>query len=519
MTAPGRHREPETKEFEPLLLRIPRSVQAARQDWGPLLIRGGMITTLGLLLIFLALQFLIPARLVIGGMGAAGRPPVAIGILLAFLWGVSAIRARHLPMGRQPVRWAVGLFVVVQLVGNVVGFDRFPSFAQASSADRWLIVTIGFAGVCLAVADGMRTRDELDRLLRMLVFFACLMSLAGVAQFFGAVDLTDYIQIPGLQANRDLIGVSARGDGDFARVMGTANHYIEFGVVLALVLPVALHYALFTEPGRARWPRWVAVAIVAVGIPLSISRSAIVTVFVSMSMLAIVWPWRQRYNAAVIAVLATAVFHFLNRGVLGTIKALFTNVDNDPSVQDRIERTATVLELWDQRPVLGWGAGMVTPEEFLLLDNQWYMFLLSGGVVAVAAFLALFVIPYALGRSVRLRGRDQETRHLGQALAVTMPATVVASGTFDSFSFATFVGVVALLIGASGALWRLDGTSVTRPLQLAAPGDKFVTSPMTADLRSRLRVAWSTPGDRLGEATRATDEPPRRRSTSSRWRA
>lgn len=487
----GKHTELGSEEWQPVLLRSPARLQTARANATPALLRGGMITTLGLLMVFLALQFLIPARLVIGGMGAAGRPSVAIGILLVFLWIVSAFRHRHLPRGRQPIRWAVGIFVAVQLIGNVVGFDRLPTSGQASSADRWLIVTAATAGVCLAVADGIRTRDELDRLLRILVLLACAMSMVGALQFFGIVDLTRYVRLPGLQFNSELIGVSSRGDAGIPRVAGTANHYIEFGVALALVLPVALHYALFSLPGRVRWWRWTAVGIIAMGIPLSISRSAILTTFVTLALMAVIWPWRQRYNALVIGVLSIAVFHVLNRGVLGTIKALFTNLENDPSVTARIERTATVMDLWHHRPMLGWGAGMVTPEEFLLLDNQFYVFLLAGGVVGVAAFLMLFVIPYVVGRSIRLRGSDQETRHLGHTLAVTMPAAVTASATFDSFSFATFVGVMAILIGATGALWRLDGTTVSLPLQVAQPGDKFVTSPLMADLRGRLRRAWS----------------------------
>src|SRR5699024_1367308 len=166
------------------------------------------------------------------------------------------------------------------------------------------------------------------------------------------------------------------------------------------------------------------------------------------------------------------------------------HADDDPSVLDRIARTATVIDLWQQRPILGWGAGMVTPEEFLLLDNQIYGFLLASGIVGVVAFLVFFFVPYLVGRSVRLRGRDQETRHLGHTLAVTMPAAVVASGTFDSFSFATFVGTMCVLVGATGALWRIDGVSMTRQLQVASREDKFVGTPLMAHVRARIREAW-----------------------------
>lgn len=455
----------------------------------PVLFRSGAITIVGLLVIFLALQFLLPARLVIGGMGAVGRPSVAIGILLAFLWAVSAVRPHHLPGGRQPIRWVVGIFLGIQLIGYAVGFDRLPPIGQASAADRWIILVISFAGVILAVADGIVTRSDLDRLLQAVLMFAGAMSVVGILQFFGIVDLTRYIRLPGLRLNADLIAISSRGDADFPRVAGTANHYIEFGVVLALVLPIAIHYVLFAPPGRRRSRRWVTVALIATGIPLSISRSAVITVLVGIALLSTIWTWRQRFNALVITVIGTAAFHTVNRGVLGTIRALFTNASNDPSVTARLERTDRVMELWHRRPLLGWGAGMVTPEEFLLLDNQFYMFLLAGGLVGVAAFLLLFTIPYLLGRSVRLRGRDEETRHLGQSLAVTMPAAAVASATFDSFSFATFVAVMCVFVGATGALWRLDRTAPPRPLQAAGAADRFVATPLMADVRGRARRA------------------------------
>lgn len=474
---------------EPNLLRLPAGVQRARAQWRPVVLRPWRISNLAILMAFLACQFLIPARLVIGGMGAVGRPSVAIGLLLVGLWLLSAIRAHKLPAGTQPVRWLLAGYLALQLLGYAVGYDRLPAPEEASSADRWMIFTVAMLGVGLAVADGIHWRRDLDRLLRAMVGFGAVMAVVGALQFLEVIDLTRYIRIPGLRANADLIGIGERGGPGFARVAGTANHYIEFGVVLALLLPLALHYALFTPPGQRRWTRWVIVGLIASSIPFSISRSAILTLAVTMGLLAVVWPWRQRYNALVIGIIGLGVFHMVNRGVLGTIRSLFTNADNDPSVQDRIARTDYVLELWAQRPWLGRGAGMVIPERYILLDNQLYMTLLAGGVVGVAGLVLLFVVPYLMARSLRLRASDQETRHLGQALAVTMPAALLASGTFDSFSFATFVGVLFVLIGAIGALWRLERMTPTRPMPLPDPGDRFVTAPLTADLRGRLRRA------------------------------
>lgn len=466
---------------DPVLLRYPRGHASARRDWQPVILRRRRPDTSVLLIVFLAAQFLIPARMVIGGMGAVGRPSVAIGLLMAFLWIMSVFRNGQLPPGTQPVRWVVAIWVAIELVGYAVGYGRGLPAVEASAADRWIIFVLAMAGIALATADGIVTRRQLDLVLKALVGFTATMAAIGALQFLGIVDLVRYIRIPGLSFNSDLIGIGTRGGPEFARVASTANHYIEFGVVLALVLPIALHYALFAAPGAGRRWLWVAVGLIASGIPFSISRSATLAIGMGMILMAVVWPWRQRYNALVIGVVATAAFHVLQRGVLGTIKSLFTNAEDDPSVQDRIARTDYVMDLWSLRPWLGRGAGTVIPEQYILLDNQIYMTLLAGGVLGVTGLVIFFLAPYFIGRSIRLRGADQETRHLAQALAIAMPVGLMVSATFDSFSFATFVGVIVLIMGAIGALWRLDHESPhERVLQVAAPGDKYVATPLMA---------------------------------------
>ncbi|WP_146237520.1 O-antigen ligase family protein [Georgenia satyanarayanai] len=476
-------RRPESLDFEPVLLRRP----AGAGEWRPVLLRRRRISTLGLLVVFLVLQFLIPARLVIGGLGSVGRPSVAVGILLAFLWCVWMRRPQRLPGGRQPVRWLLAAYLVVQLIGYAVGYDRLLPQVEANAAGRWLIFSIAMVGVALAVTDGLVSRRQLDTLLHTLVGLAAAMASVGILQFFRIVDLTRYIRIPGLRHNSALIGVGARGDGEFARVAGTANHYIEFGVVLALVLPLALHYAFFAPPGRARVLHWGSVVLIASAIPLSISRSAMLTVAASMILLGVVWPWRRRYNVLVVALVGTAVFHLVNRGVLGTIRSLFTNLDNDPSVQNRIADQGFVQRMFEARPWLGRGAGTVIPERYILLDNQLYGTLVGGGVLGVVALLALFVVPYFLARSVRLRATSEEARHLGQALAAVFPAGVLASGTFDSFGFATFVGTTFICVGAVGALWRLEGIARRGPVQ--GHGGPYVATPLFFDVAGRLRPA------------------------------
>lgn len=460
---------------QPLLLR-----RWWRQGtrFNPYLLRPHRVSAQLLAVLFLALQFLIPARLVIPGMGAVGRPSVVLGVLFAFIWLLCALRPGKLPAGRQPIRWVIGCFMAVQLIGYASGMSRLPVPVEASAGDRYLILVTAMAGVALLVAEGIHSREHLLLVLRWLVGLTAVMAATGILQYLGIVDVTRYIQIPGLSANRGLLGAGVRGTVELTRVAGTANHYIEFGVVLAMVLPIALHFALFARTGRRFWS-WFQVGLIGAAIPMSISRSAILTTAVALAFLAMVWKWRLRYNFVVIGTIALTAMHFLTRGLFGTILALFRHVDNDPSIQNRLSDQEFVFTMWSQRPIFGHGAGMMLPERYLLLDNQFFVTLVGGGVLGVVALTSLFLVPYLMARSIRLRATAEADRHLGQALAAVFPAAFMAAFTFDALSFATYTGLLFFFVGVTGAYWRLQGHRGERIL-VWSPEDRFVAPPLLA---------------------------------------
>jgi O-antigen ligase len=279
--------------------------------------------------------------------------------------------------------------------------------------------------------------------------------------------------VPGLVLNTATIGIGARGPG-FARVAGTTLHYIEFGVVLAMLLPIAMHYAIFCPRGPRRTARWFLCLLIGTNIPFSVSRAgALSLVIVSISMF-VVWPRRVRANAIVAGIVCMAGFKVLVPGLLGTIRSLFTNLGVDPSVQGRTNDYSAVAHYIAERPWFGRGAGTFAPELYRFLDNEWLMQLITGGVVGLLALIVLFGGGLTTARSVRRFGVDAASRHLGQALFASMLAGIVSSATFDAFSFPTFASVMFILIGASGALRRL---AVSDPQTVAAGGPKDVPRP------------------------------------------
>lgn len=405
----------------------------------------------------LVLVFVLPARFVLPALGAAGRPAILYATGLMLLWLLTWSRPGGLPAGRNPVRWLIGLYLVAQLLTYAAGFDRGLPMLEASSADRWLLLSLATAGIALFVCDAAPSRRELDRVLQRATVAGGVTALIGALQFLLGLDVTRYMQLPGLSPNRALIGISERGDG-FSRVAGSASHYIEFGVILAMLLPLALHFAIYADTSGRRVRRWLLVALLGSSLPFSVSRSGVLAATVAFGVLFAVWPWRMRLNAVVLALAAVAVYRVLQPGLLGTIRSLFSNASDDPSVQGRTDDYSIVFTYVGERPWFGRGAGTFMPERYILLDNQYLNTLASQGVVGLAALLLLTLGAYWLARSVRLRGADDETRHLAQALAASVMAAVVVSTTFDSLSFTGFTCLLFLVIGAAGALWRLDRT-------------------------------------------------------------
>lgn len=425
----------------------------------------------GLLIVFLALLLVIPARLVLPGMGGAGRPAVALGLAMLGWWLVSHFSISLAPRGRQPLRLVLGCYVTTILAAYGLGLDRGLLPLEGRSADRYLIVFFSWIGISLIAADGLRSMASLRRVLSWLVGLSTFAAIIGIWQFRG-IDLAGKIRVPGLVYNQELVGLQLRGGPGFNRVYGTMQHYIEFGVVLGMVLPLAVHLAL-TEPSpRTRSCRWVCVGLTATAIPFSISRAAAIGLIAGLVVLASAWNRRLKIQGLIVGLLGLVAFRVLVPGVLGTIKSLFSDLENDPSIAGRTGDYAAVGDYITDRPLLGRGPGTFVPEIYRILDNQFLGSIIEVGALGTAALALVFGLSYCQARRVRKEAVSAEAAHLGQAFAATVTVALLTSFTFDSFAFPTFAGVFFLILGLIAALARL--VQEGRETVLASPADRLL---------------------------------------------
>lgn len=409
--------------------------------------------------VFAVALMVFPSDLIIKAVGADGYPAILIAYAMLLAWVAATLFGLHNPLRyRSPVRIALWLLWLVSLVSYIFINPAIITPLERASADRWLMQLAGISGVILVTAECLRSKEDLQRVLRALIWGGAFCGVVAALQFFLRLDISPYLQwaLPGFSQN-----VVASGNaeiilrGSINRVFGTATDPIELGVAAAMLLPLAVHVAMY-DTKRSALGRWLPVVFIGIAATASVSRSAVLALFVSMSVFIIAMRPIQRVKALAALPLAVAAIFVTSHGLIGTLKSFFVAGTGDPSVAHRVNTYPFVAKLVAQAPWFGQGGGTyIAQSTVYILDNQYLMMAIELGLVGVAAFFFFLIWPAIAALVARKRTVDQELRNLAAALAGGALAAAVGSATFDSLSFPMFVNVQALILGLIGAVWLI----------------------------------------------------------------
>lgn len=412
------------------------------------------------LTVYVVLLLAVPSRLSFAPLGGGGTPAVVVACGLLIWWlAAGVLSSSPRVLSAVPLRLALWALTVGLLLSYVVATTRVIESAEQRSADRGLIGVAALLGVALVAADGISDRQRLTVLLRRLVLGTACIAAIGIVQYFTGFDLALHIHVPGLAATGELGGIGGRSV--LRRVAATAIHPIEFGVVLAAVLPLALHFALHAPRGRRGWPR-AATALIGVAAPMSVSRSAFVGFAAASLVLLAGWNRSRRIGFLVLTPLFLVGMRLLAPGLIGTIRSLFLHLGSDASSTGRTSDYAAVGSYFAQAPWFGRGFMTFTPVQYRLLDNEYLKLLVEAGIVGTLGLLAVFTTAVVIALSGRRRSLDPEARDLTLSLAAAVMVPTVAFGTFDALSFPMISGLTFLLVGCCGAAWRLSKQEAQR---------------------------------------------------------
>jgi O-antigen ligase len=406
------------------------------------------------LVIWLLALYALSARLHLPGMGSIAQPATLIALAAGMWWAAARVVPQlGLDLGFQPVRTALFIYSGYLVLSFGVGSARPLTELEQSGSLRALITLVALVSVALLAADGIADLDELTRLLRFLPTIGSLFALYGFVQ---AVTGEAYLlSPPGLVWNLDGVpGLLERGG--FIRPGATAMHAIEYSVVVASLLPLALHFSFYPSSTRDRLRAIAELAILVLAIPVSLSRTAVVCAVGGLLVLGSAWSWRRRLHVLVAGLLSLPILATVVPSLFGFMVELFVGARSDPSVTSRLDRVPRIMEVIRERPWLGWGHGTYSVEDFFLIDNQLWVTVISSGVVGLMITLALpLAAILAAAWPSSLLESDPSVRHMGRAIAASIAAFMISTATFTAFTYRILTFTLFLLIGCAGAFYRL----------------------------------------------------------------
>jgi O-antigen ligase len=418
--------------------------------------------TIFLLQIYIWLLFIIPSGLRIGPLGAVGSPATLFAIGLFLIWVMSVLAPSITIPGKcSPIRLVLAIFWASVLVSYAVMNKYSAASDELNSADAFLLTLLGYTGVALVTAESIRNKHEMMRLIRTVVAAIAAVSVIGLLQSRAHFDVTKYIaKIPVLTTYRSIDAIQDRSG--LVRAAGTADHPIEFGVLLGIGLALALQVGLF-DRGAKRWKRYTWLGVIALGIPIAVSRSAILAGVVVM--IAFFAGTTKKTRLRLLPVLGAflAVVFVAVPGLLGTLVSVFAAGESDTSVSTRTDDYAAVSPYLRRSPWVGRGPASFV-KRLRLLDNQYLKTLIETGLVGFAALLMLFGLIVWLGRSGRRRATTESDRNLGQMFAGAGMGIIVSAAAFDYLSFPMVTAGTALTTGLAGAYWRFSKHAVPAPV-------------------------------------------------------
>lgn len=414
----------------------------------------------------------IPSVLVFAPLGAAGTPAQMLGILAFLWWAAERLRrGERGHAGGATVRFGLTAYAWGMTAAYVAAATRPIAPLEINGSDRSLISLVAWSGVLLVALDGIASRERLALLVHRIAVSGGAVGALGLIQFVTKRQWIDLIQIPGLSFNFDLETVSRSG---FDRPAGTATHPIEFGVIIAMCLPIAIHDAMHGREGRSVLRRWWPVAALAMACPVSISRTTIMCLVLSLPVVVAAWPRHRRRVMYLVTLGVLVVFYELVPGMLGTLAGMFTGISTDGSAKSRTDSYAYAFEFIGRWPIFGRGYGTFLPQ-YRILDNMALGVLIGGGVVGL--LLTIWFARAAIVTAVRIMRsstRGMWSDSLSRSLAAAVISAFASFGTFDTMGFPMVPCLLFLVVGMIGALARIHAADPPQPA-----AESRVTQPVT----------------------------------------
>ena len=221
--------------------------------------------------------------------------------------------------------------------------------------------------------------------------------------------------------------------GAAVRSQGAAQFALEYGWVLAMLLPLTVVATIRWSQGREPWRKMVVLLPIAVFVAVVFSggRSAVIAAAVA-TLVFLVFTGGDRRILRMLGVIAVAaVLVALFDPSLVTAPFSAGSAADPASV--RLERLPFLFSLVVHRPFTGLGFNGVS-NVFGGVDNGYALMYATIGVVGVTAWIALMVTAMATTARTLRSPRGTDSRNVGAACLIGIVAVAFAMATYDLVS-------------------------------------------------------------------------------------
>jgi O-antigen ligase len=418
-----------------------------------------------LLALLCLLIAIMPAYLVIPGpLKSNGSPAKMITVILAGLAALAFVLLKRTATRRSLQPGALPVLVYLLLVLLMYGVGASQPGTDLSQILITEAANVGVAIYAMTRIQTVRQRSIVVGWLAVGLTFNC---VVGLLQATTPIDLHLLFQPPGFVDNQvDLgRGLAAAASERYGakRAVGTSGHPIEFAVLAAITVPLAIHFARFASNKTIRRLSAAAALLALLAMATGVSRSGVVALAAAL----LIYIWTFKVRELGVAVMTSTVALLIGFAAAPNAAAALwktiTNSAEDGSVLERVEDYAKVSQTFRAHPWFGLGLGRTSPTEYGYLDNQWLQQIVQGGVVGLAAMVVLavggiFGISAAMRTARTLRERDQ-----AYMLGAMFVGILSSSFTFDLFAFQQSTVLMFILFGLLWANFSLTLPEATGP--------------------------------------------------------
>jgi hypothetical protein len=405
--------------------------------------------------------------------------------LVALAWFTSLLIDPALKLRASGLEPPIAAFVLAAVASVGVNATRIDSLGLTQYVIKSLTFFASFIILFYFVVGIVRTREHIDRVIRVLVGSGAIVAVAALIEYRTHDNLFNHLsqflpflkfQDPQLTAGLNSIYLDRAGS---TRAYASSAHPIELSAVLTMLIPFAVY--LLKRTGQRRW--LVAALMLGLGIFATLSRTGIVMLVIVGFVYFRNRPQNMRRLLPALIPVLCLVFVALPH-TLGTFYAQFFPkqglvAQQDAAGQDNNHLTAdgrladippSIAE-WSHHPLFGEGFGSRLTDAAesaqlkvplsRILDDQWLGSLLETGVVGVFSLLWLF---RRSNKRMRRIAREDDGEDGWLALAVVAATSAFAIGmlTFDALGFVQITILLFLTLALGSALANVRRESAAR---------------------------------------------------------